>query len=215
MLHINVNDHTEKKGQLTYLSWPWAWTEALRADPEATWEVVEYAQPDGTLAPCMYLQNRTALVKTRVTLKGVTKVCVLPVMDHRNKAIVNPGAFEVNTAAMRCMTKTLAMFGLGLYIYSGEDLPPGGPESAEDVAAREAKELRQSELEEFALHLIDLHKNEKDIRAIELWYGPEMWSQDHATAQDEKLAVWEMLRGESRLRSTIKANKPEVASSDS
>ena len=79
----------------------------------------------------------------------------------------------------------------------------------------EAKELRQSELEEFALHLIDLHKNEKDIRAIELWYGPEMWSQDHATAQDEKLAVWEMLRGESRLRSTIKANKPEVASSDS
>lgn len=125
LLSLNVNDHTEKKNGLTYLSWAWAWAEVLKADPEATWEAVEFFQPDGTSAPCMYIGEGSAMVKTIVTIKGKARTCLLPVMDHRNKAIKNPDAFAVNTAIMRCMTKAISMHGLGLYIYAGEDLPEG------------------------------------------------------------------------------------------
>jgi Protein of unknown function (DUF1071) len=123
LLAINVNEHTEKKNNLTYLSWAWAWAEVLKHDPEATWEAVEFAQPDGTCSPCMYMGGGSAMVKTKVTIKGKARYCLLPVMDHRNKAIQNPDAFQVNTAIMRCMTKAISMHGLGLYIYAGEDLP--------------------------------------------------------------------------------------------
>jgi hypothetical protein len=125
LLKINVNDKTERKNGLSYLSWAWAWAEVLKIDPDATWELVEYPQPDGTLAPCMFLPDATALVKTVVTIKGQAKKCLLPVMDHRNKAIPKPNAFQINTAVMRCMTKAISMHGLGLYIYAGEDLPEG------------------------------------------------------------------------------------------
>jgi hypothetical protein len=125
LLKINVNEHTERKNGLTYLSWAWAWAEVLKFDPQAQWEALEYPQPDGTITPCMYVGEGSAMVKTRVTIKGKTQTCMLPVMDHRNKAIKNPDAFQVNTAIMRCMTKAISMHGLGLYIYAGEDLPEG------------------------------------------------------------------------------------------
>jgi hypothetical protein len=69
--------------------------------------------------------NGTAMVWVTVTMFDKPMTCQLPVMDHRNKAILNPDAFQVNTAIMRCMTKALSLHGLGLYIYAGEDLPQG------------------------------------------------------------------------------------------
>ena len=145
LLKINVNDHTEKKNGLTYLSWAWAWAEVLAHDPEATWEAVEYLQPDGTSSPCMYMGGGSAMVKTCVTIKGKKRYCLLPVMDHRNKAIQNPDAFQVNTAIMRCMTKAISMHGLGLYIYAGEDLPEDGnkTEPFDLLAALDAVEAAQ------------------------------------------------------------------------
>lgn len=125
LLKINVNEHTERKNNLTYLSWAWAWAEVLKADPEATWEAVDYPAADGTRHPCLYVGDGSALVKTIVTIRGKARSCILPVMDHRNKAIKNPDAFAINTATMRCMTKAISMHGLGLYIYAGEDLPEG------------------------------------------------------------------------------------------
>ena len=80
--------------------------------------------------------NGTAMVWVDVTLCGTTRTGFLPVMDHRNKPVPEPDAFQVNTALMRCMTKTLALFGLGLYIYAGEDLP-------EDDAKEPAQEPAQ------------------------------------------------------------------------
>jgi hypothetical protein len=71
----------------------------------------------------MVLRNGTAMVKVSVEIKGDIKTCILPVMDNRNRAIVDPDAFAVNTAIMRCLAKAIAMHGLGLYIYAGEDLP--------------------------------------------------------------------------------------------
>ena len=128
LLSINVNDHTERKGNHTYLSWAWAWAEVLKADPDASWGLVEYPDAHGLAQPCLYLPDGTALVKVAVTIGGKTRTSVLPVMDQRNQAITGPNAFQINTAVMRCLTKAIAMFGLGLYIYAGEDLPEGATE---------------------------------------------------------------------------------------
>jgi hypothetical protein len=120
LLKINVNEHLEKKGNLSYLSWAWAWAEVLKVDPGAQWTAHEWDN-----SPVMHLRNGTAMVKVSVEIKGNIKTCILPVMDNRNRAIVDPDAFAVNTATMRCLTKAIAMHGLGLYIYAGEDLPEG------------------------------------------------------------------------------------------
>jgi hypothetical protein len=122
LLKLNVQDHVEKKNGLTYLSWAWAWAEALKADPTATFHVDTFQRADGTTIPYMDI-NGTGMVWVRTTLFGKEMTCFLPIMDHRNKPIQNPDAFQVNTAIMRCLTKCLAMHGLGLYIYAGEDLP--------------------------------------------------------------------------------------------
>lgn len=117
LLKTNVNEHTEKKNNLTYLSWAWAWAEALKADNKATYKVEMF---DGK---CYMDINGTAMVWVTVTMFEKPMTCQLPVMNYKNQAIVNPDAFAVNTAIMRCMTKALSLHGLGLYIYAGEDLP--------------------------------------------------------------------------------------------
>jgi hypothetical protein len=120
LLKTDVNGHTEKKNNLTYLSWAWAWTEALKADPKAVFKVEMF---DGK---CYMDVNGTGMVWVTVTMFDKPMTCQLPVMDYRNKPIPNPDAFAVNTAIMRCMTKALSLHGLGLYIYAGEDLPDEG-----------------------------------------------------------------------------------------
>jgi hypothetical protein len=125
LLSTNVNNHTEKKNNLTYLSWAWAWAEALKADEDAVYKVEMFGDK------CYMDINGTAMVFVTVTMFRKSVTCQLPVMDFRNKAILNPDAFAVNTAIMRCMTKALSLHGLGLYIYAGEDLPEG--DSASDV----------------------------------------------------------------------------------
>lgn len=117
LLALNVSDHIEKKNNLSYLSWAWAWQEALKADPMVTYQVQLFGDK------CYMDINGTAMVWVTVTMFNKPITCQLPVMDHRNKAIPNPDAFQVNTAIMRCMTKALALHGLGLFIYAGEDLP--------------------------------------------------------------------------------------------
>lgn len=120
LLKVNVNEHTEKKNGLTYLSWAWAWAEALKADPQASYKIEMFDNK-----PFVDI-NGTAMVFVTVTMFGKPMTCQLPVMDYRNKAIPNPDSFAVNTAIMRCMTKGLALHGLGLYIFSGDDLPEEG-----------------------------------------------------------------------------------------
>lgn len=121
LLKINVNDKTEKKNGLTYLSWAWAWTEILKVDPAATFDVKLW--PDGIgMTPLMMIGDTAMVwVETKVFAKSMT--CQLPVLDYRNKPISHPNAMDVNTAIMRCLAKSVALHGLGLYIYSGEDMP--------------------------------------------------------------------------------------------
>ena len=115
---INVNGHTEQKGKLTYLSWAWAVDQLLRVDPNATWD---YQTWNGL--PVCYLPDATAMVCCTVTVGGRSKTTWLPVMNNLNKAIQNPDSFSVNSAMQRALVKAIALCGLGLYIYAGEDLP--------------------------------------------------------------------------------------------
>ena len=123
---INVNDKTEKKGQLTYLSWAWAWAEFKKKYPKATYSVDKF---DGTY--CTGNEKLGWMVRTEVFADDLTYEMWLPIMDMRNNAILSPKMTDVNKTIMRCLTKNLAMFGLGLYIYAGEDLPEDMDEEGE------------------------------------------------------------------------------------
>lgn len=123
LLKVNVNDRTEKKNGMTYLSWAWAWTEVLKADPAATWRVELWADGTGVGQTVVMAIGDTAMVWVTVTMFGKPITCQLPILDYRNKPIHNPNAMDVNTAIMRCLVKAIAMHGLGLYIYAGDDLP--------------------------------------------------------------------------------------------
>lgn len=109
---INVNEFTERKGQLTYLSWTYGVDILLQHDPMATWE----------WGDIVYF-NETAMVSCSVNAFGKTMKMQLPVMDNRNQAIKNPDARKISDSQMRCLAKCIACFGIGLYIYAGSDLP--------------------------------------------------------------------------------------------
>jgi hypothetical protein len=119
---LNVNKFTEKKGQFTYLSWAYAVREMLRVDDKATWHIHEYENENGTKQPYM---NTSAgcFVKVTVHVQGTPRTQVHPVLNHKNQTIKEPNAFEINTSIQRCLAKAIALHGLGLYIYAGEDLP--------------------------------------------------------------------------------------------
>lgn len=114
---LNVSDHLEKKGQFTYLSWPYAVEQLRLADPAATWEVKRF---DGL----PYLKTEVGyFVEVAVTVQGITLSQVHPVLDSKNRPIEIPNAFDINTSIQRCLVKSIALHGLGLYVYAGEDLP--------------------------------------------------------------------------------------------
>ncbi len=126
---INVNAHVEKKKDLTYLSWAWAWSETKKACPDATYKIgaTDYDEALGFMC------------HTEVTIAGETLEMWLPVMDGANKSMKKEAytystrygdkqveaatTFDINKTIMRCLVKNLAMFGMGIYIYAGEDLP--------------------------------------------------------------------------------------------
>ena len=134
---VNVNGHTEKKNNLTYLSWAWAWGEIKKRHPDATYTVYENA--DGWN---YHTDGRTCWVKTGVTVNEIEHIEYLPVMDYKNKSISieNVTSFDVNKAIQRSLTKACARHGLGLYIYAGEDLPEEEAAEKQD-ASRNAKNI--------------------------------------------------------------------------
>jgi len=158
---INVNDKVEKKSNLTYLSWAWAWGEVKKTFPSAAYNVV--FDPN-TNKPYFYDETLGYMVMTSVTIEGQTLEMWLPVMDGANQAMkahayeystrygvktVDAATmFDINKTLMRCLTKNLAMFGLGHYIYAGEDLPEvtETPKAVKPKKAAEPKEANLTEL---------------------------------------------------------------------
>lgn len=116
---VNVSEFVEKKNNLSYLSWAWAVDQLLQRDPSASWE---YRWHDNR--PFVSI-GETAMVFCTVKAFGTERTAFLPVMDYKNRPIPNPNSFEVNTAMQRALAKAISLHGLGLYIYAGEDLPPG------------------------------------------------------------------------------------------
>ena len=138
---IDVSSSVEKKNGFNYLSWTYAWKVLQVAEPESSYEVHEY---NGL--PVMYLQDNSAMVVVSVTVKGVARKMWLAVTDFKNKAIVNPNSADIANSTMRCFVKAIAMHGLGLYIYAGEDLPqmPKEP-SYDEVLQRVNKAVKACE----------------------------------------------------------------------
>lgn len=190
---ISVKDKVEKKNGLSYLSWAWAVDQLLRSDPGATWS---YGDP--------VKWGETVMVFCTVTAFGKPMTAQLPVMDHRNKAIQNPDAFAVNTAMQRCLVKAIALHGLGLYIYAGEDLPADDPNAVIHNPVKEALKghdippERQSEIENMAIIAIDQFKRGDLKGPLEIAHEIE--------DTYEKLYFWDLLKTESKLRAHIKAN---------
>lgn len=128
---VNCNGHTEKKNNLTYLSWAWAWAEVKKLYPNASYTIYENASQWN-----YFTDGKTCWVKTGVTIEGLEHIEYLPVMDFRNNSIPadKVTSFDVNKAIQRSLTKACARHGLGLYIYAGEDLPEEEQPTAQQPA---------------------------------------------------------------------------------
>lgn len=170
LLKMDVSSYTEKKQGLTYLSWAHAWAQALQVDADANFHIHTF---DGK--PYMDV-NGTGMVWVDVTLGGKTRTCWLPVMDYKNKPITNPDSFAVNTAIMRCLTKCLAWFGLGLNVYAGEDLPLVSEEPKEEKKEEPKKVEKKPEFSkqdkenlvlfgDTLLQYIEIQRSEADLKS--------------------------------------------------
>lgn len=151
---VNVNGKVEKKNGLSYLSWAWAWGETKKLYPKSTYKVMRDPQTD---KPWFCDPTLGYMVMTEVTIEGETLEMWLPVMDGANKAMLETAysyktrygqkdvekasMFDINKTIMRCLTKNLAMFGLGHYIYAGEDIPESSQEKAVSKEAAEPKQI--------------------------------------------------------------------------
>ena len=149
---INVNEHLEKKGNLSYLSWAWAVDYLLQEDSTAWWEFEE---------PMQF--GDTVMVRCKLHAFGKTIQMHLPVMDNRNNAVKSPDSRKISDAMMRCLTKAIACFGIGLYVYAGEDLPSDvDPIDVEKLieAIQKAPDIQALKREYYAA--IEMCKNNQD-----------------------------------------------------
>jgi hypothetical protein len=172
---LNVDEHTEDRNGLSYLSWAWAWGIMMEHYPDmtVTWH------GDGTHVDHIVYPGGTASVACTVSIGSVRQHMWLPVMDYRHKAIANPDARAISDARMRCMVKCFALFGLGHYIYSGEDLPsPEKPQAAPSQAKnKSAPEKKAAPVERDKNH--------------DFAYGEELIKSIKATANKLNESGWE------------------------
>ena len=173
---INVNDKVEQKNGQTYLSWAWAWAEVKKNYPSATYKVVK---DEASNMPFVFDPSMGYMCSTEVTIKGETLEMWLPVMDGANKSMKleayeyqtkygkktcqNATMFDINKTIMRCLVKNLAMFGLGHYIYAGEDIPQDDKSVAEKLATPKKAEVTPKKVEA------------KKVTTIKLDIGDDNW----------------------------------------
>jgi len=193
---INVNDKTEKKGKLTYLSWAWAWGQLKKNYPTANYKVYENA--DGWN---YFTDGRTAWVKVEVMINGLGHIEYLPVMDNYNRSIPldKITSFNVNTSIQRALTKAIARHGLGLYIYAGEDLP----EVDKPVYANE--EIEQKKYRSWIDGYFANHKKQLDpfLKKYGIKYLDEL---------DEKLSLQEIDELLTNMKAVVEKEKADVGS---
>lgn len=171
---INVNDHTDKKNNFTYLSWTWAWATLQENYPNSTY----HFKPD-------LWHNGTCEVWVDLTVEDITRTMWLAVTDYKNKAVVNPSCDLIANARMRCLVKAIAMFGLGHYIYAGESLPM---ENTKPVEVVDEHAERQKALNEAVnKHSVALEAIKDYLATDEYSLAYEAWSE---IPDDDKKALW-------------------------
>lgn len=202
---VNVNEHTEKKPsggtELTYLSWPFAWAEVKRRYPDAHYEIEKFVG-----IPYICDPQTGYMVFTNVTIDGVTHEMWLPVMDGANNAM-KPEPYtvktkfkeitvraatmmDINKAIMRCLVKNLAMFGMGLYIYAGEDLPVPETEAAQDKRTVLIEDIKRTMIEKGYTVSQKARKQlqEMEIGALEAYMESLKKMPDKAKKEEETTA---------------------------
>jgi len=160
---VNVKDHVEKKGGFSYLSWPYAVGELRKRHSGATWEVVRF---NGL--PFLQVEGCGCFVEVAVTVEGVRLSQIHPVLDNRNKPIPLPNSFDINTSLQRALVKAIALHGLGLYIYAGEDLPESGNEKDTSPTPKTRTETLRELCAKAQVNMIDLLAKAGSTTAEEL-----------------------------------------------
>lgn len=194
---INVTGYVEKKNGLNYLSWAYAWMKVMESFPNATYEIERFDN-----RPYLYDEKTGYMVFTKMNIEGTEREMWLPVMDANNKAMLDhkytydtkykkdipveaATMFDINKTIMRCLVKNLAMYGLGLALYSGEDLPE------EEITEEKAKEFKFER---------GKHEGKTILEVFELDENYLQWCMDNG--KDEK--VKQMIT----LLTGIEATKP-------
>lgn len=167
LYYIDVGEHIEKKNDLSYLSWPYAVAEIAKKFPDFQYKILTFGKDN---LPYMLDEKTGYMVWTEVTIQGITRRMWLPVMDGANKSMKDKPytyktkygektveaatMFDINKTIMRCLVKNFAMFGLGLYIYAGEDLPEESDE--EKTKKEEAKRQAEAKKNELSAMFSDI-----------------------------------------------------------
>lgn len=163
---IDINPHIEKdyKG-LSYLSWATAYKLAMDNDPNMSYEILE----DNDGIP-FFTRGQVNLVKTKVTIFGETKTMILPVMDNKHNAVSEPNSRQINDNIMRCLAKNIAMFGIGLPLYVGEDLAQFRQPEQPKSKVEDKKPFDRKQAEKCILELVgdntDLLEKEMELKGI-------------------------------------------------
>lgn len=164
---IDVSEHIEKKGGLSYLSWANAWTYLMNAYPASSFTFLDNKTfPGGSVEVC---------VEVTVTDDGksfISRTMTLPVMDYKNKAIPDPTSRDISDARMRCLVKCIALFGLGLSLYRGEDIPEQrepAQRAAPKQKAAPATEAQYAEINAF------VKKKQIPVRTLEWLKDEKNW----------------------------------------
>lgn len=144
---INVKSKTEVKAGMTYLSWAWAWIELKKRYPNATYKVYERETEFGPVP--YFTDGKTCWVKVSVTVENMECLEMLPIMDYKNKPIAydKVTSFDANKAIKRCLAKAIALHGLGINLYAGEDLPEAEQERINAEAKAKQEEARKQKIE--------------------------------------------------------------------
>ena len=212
---VDCSEHTEKKGKLTYLSWAWAWGITMEHYPTASYKFESFfVDQEGTVLDTMFYPDGSASVHVTVSIDELTRSMWLPVMDFKNNAIANPNSRQISDAKMRCLVKCIAMFGLGHYVYAGEDLPPSSDEEEETEKTEETKEVKEElpvNYKKFSESLIETAtKMEETVSGLESLWKSNKDTIKELKAKDEEL-YQKLVRSFAERRSQMENATEEVA----
>ena len=184
---VDVSDRIEKKQNLSFLSWSWAWGTLMEHYPQA-----EYTFQEPEIAA-----DGSVMVFCTVTIDGLSRQMWLPVMDFKNRAIPSPNAFQINTARMRCLVKCLAMFGLGHYIYAGEDLPSAeADKAAEKIAKERAESIKPANIEQLVRIDELIKETDADVEIFHKYFRVDGIAELTATQADVAILKLETKKAE-------------------